>query len=174
MQDQWKAERVKWRKREADLEAISEQCRKELDTLKAIVKAKAVSPTYVSPVERTSMSGGRPVFNLDMQAGRPESNVDVDGGGSAAMVPDGGTGGTGGTGGGGGGGGAMPASPTHATLNNRVSWSGIGVLPEGAAVTATAAAATLGADSPSGDGLPPMPGSTPPDRPRKYTATEWV
>eukprot|EP00729_Bicosta_minor_P005625 gene5625-13628_t len=110
MQDQWKAERVKWRKREADLEAISEQCRKELDTLKAIVKAKAVSPTYVSPVERTSM----------------------------------------------------------------VSWSGIGVLPEGAAVTATAAAATLGADSPSGDGLPPMPGSTPPDRPRKYTATEWV
>ena len=149
MQDQWKAERVKWQKREADLlmkmakmEAISTQRGKELDTLAAISKAKATTPTYVEAAERTSISGGRPVLNLDMQAGRPESEVDAGAGGG-----DGGAGGGAGylTLSGGGGAdaasNAMPTSPTQATLNNRVSWSGIGILPEDSAITATVSAA---------------------------------
>ena len=156
MQDQWKAERVKWEKKEADLlmkmarvEAIATQRGKELSTLAAISKAKASSPTYVAPPERTSFSAGRQVLNLDVQEGRPESEVDASVGARDNV---------------------QPASPTQATINNRVSWSGIGTLPEESVVTATAAAAMLGAASSGGD----APESNPADRPRKYTATEWV
>jgi hypothetical protein len=83
MQDQWKAERVKWEKREADLlmqvatvQAVAAQNTTDLNTLRAVNEAKSKIPIFTAAVERTSISEGRKVLNLDMPEGRPDSVVD--------------------------------------------------------------------------------------------------